>query len=197
LSKRDYLKEAEKLAVQFRSLVEELVGSVEEHTKELEEAQRRIGELEQEDKRREDVVRELEAENRTLKEELGAIQEQLEKMSETYRELVSKQEAQIPVQDLLALYISLVEDVFGAQPHAKVLFLLHGAKTTMTREEITKTAGHEAAVIRKALADLARAKLVDYDLEAGQVKLLKRLYPARASSRPGAGGAGAAGGGKR
>jgi len=197
MSRRDYLKEAKELTGQLTRLVEELVGTVEEHDKELEDARRRIEELESEDKRREDALKELEAENAKLKEELGAIREQLERMSATYRELVAKQEAQIPVQDLLALYITLVEDVFGARPHAKVLFLLHGAKTTMTREEITKTAGHEAAIIRKALADLARANLVDYDLEAGQVRLLRRLYPTKASSLPRGGGGGAAGGGRR
>ncbi len=47
----------------------------------------------------------------------------------------------------------------------------------MSRDEITKTAGHEATAIRKALGDLSRADLIDYDVETGKASLKKRLYP--------------------
>ncbi len=120
---------------------------------------------------------ELMVKNRALQSEVDSIKNQLEKMSKTYQELVSEQEANIPVQELLALYIGLLEDVFFAQPHAKTLFLLHGRKKEMSRDEITKTAGHEATAIRKALGDLSRADLIDYDVETGKASLKKRLYP--------------------
>ncbi|MDO8123990.1 MAG: hypothetical protein Q6364_06390 [Candidatus Hermodarchaeota archaeon] len=153
--------------------VEELSNELQNKIATIERLDRTINEL----KTTADETTDLKTKNKALQAELDGIQTQLEKMSETYKELVSEQEASIPVQELLALYIALLEDVFYAQPHAKTLFLLHGRKKEMTREEIVKTAGHEPTAIRKALGDLSRANLIDYDVEGGKASLKKRLYP--------------------
>jgi uncharacterized phage infection (PIP) family protein YhgE len=153
--------------------VKELINELQLKTATIEQLERTISDL----KENADQSTNLKAQNKALQSELDAIQTQLEKMSDTYKELVSEHEASIPVQELLALYIALLEDVFYAQPHAKTLFLLHGRKKEMTRDEIVKTAGHEPTAIRKALGDLSRAELIDYDVEAGKASLKKRLYP--------------------
>ena len=174
------VKQMNKELVEQRSLrataearVEELMKEIQLQASKGERLERTISEL----KETADQSSEVIAKNRALQAEVDAIKTQLEKMSKTYKELVSETEASIPVQELLALYIALLEDVFYAQPHAKTLFLLHGRKKEMSRDEITKTAGHEATAIRKALGDLSRAELVDYDVETGRASLKKRLYP--------------------
>jgi len=190
---RDYPKEVDAAVKKLTAVVRDMTTQMEEQARLAATAQSRIDELMREiqlkDSKAERLERtmkevqekaqgatDLATKNRALQGELDAIKGQLEKMSQTYRELMAQQKEAIPVQELLAIYIHLLEDVFGAQPHAKALFLLHGAKTQMTRTEITKTAGHEPTAIRKALGDLSRAGLVDYDVEKETVRLKKRLY---------------------
>ena len=173
---KDVIKELEnqrELNTTAESRIAELTRELANKTASNERLERTIGEL----KESADQTTDLMVKNKALESELNAIKTQLEKMSDTYKDLVAEQEATIPVQELLALYIALLEDVFYAQPHAKTLFLLHGRKKEMTRDEITKTAGHEATAIRKALGDLSRANLIDYNVETGNAKLKKRLYP--------------------
>ena len=167
------LLEEQELRATADARIEELSNELQLKIATIERLERTTNEL----KTTADETTDLKTKNKALQAELDAIQTQLEKMSETYKELVSEQEASIPVQELLALYIALLEDVFYAQPHAKTLFLLHGRKKEMTREEIVKTAGHEPTAIRKALGDLSRAELIDYDVEGGKASLKKRLYP--------------------
>lgn len=167
------LLEEQELRATADARVEELSNELQNKIATIEQLERTINEM----KTTADETTDLKTKNKALQAELDAIQTQLEKMSETYKDLVSEHEASIPVQELLALYIALLEDVFYAQPHAKTLFLLHGRKKEMTREEIVKTAGHEPTAIRKALGDLSRAELIDYDVEEGKASLKKRLYP--------------------
>ena len=167
------LLEEQELRATADARIEELSNELQLKIATIERLERTTNEL----KTTAEETTDLKTKNKALQAELDAIQTQLEKMSETYKELVSEQEASIPVQELLALYIALLEDVFYAQPHAKTLFLLHGRKKEMTREEIVKTAGHEPTAIRKALGDLSRAELIDYDVEGGKASLKKRLYP--------------------
>lgn len=167
------LLEEQELRATADARVEELANELQLTTATIERLERTISQL----KDTADQSTDLKTQNKALQAELDAIQTQLEKMSDTYKELASEHEASIPVQELLALYIALLEDVFYAQPHAKTLFLLHGRKKEMTRDEIVKTAGHEPTAIRKALGDLSRAELIDYDVEAGKASLKKRLYP--------------------
>lgn len=167
------LLEQQELKTTAEARVDELMSDLQNKTSKIERLERTIKELKESAEKSTDLM----VENRALQSELNGIKNQLEKMSKTYKELISEQEASIPVQELLALYIALLEEVFFAQPHAKTLFLLHGKKKEMTREEIFKTAGHEATAIRKALGDLSRADLIDYDVETGVAKLKKRLYP--------------------
>ncbi|MFX1576010.1 MAG: hypothetical protein ACFFCF_02440 [Promethearchaeota archaeon] len=168
------LLEQQELNATAEARIEELANELQNKTATIERLERTINELKESAEQTTDLM----VKNRALESELNAIKTQLEKMSDTYKELVSEQEATIPVQELLALYIALLEDVFYAQPHAKTLFILHGRKQVMSRDEITKTAGHEPTAIRKALGDLSRAELIDYDVETGNAKLKKRLYPA-------------------
>lgn len=180
MASRDYTAEASALASNLKSLIQDIVAdlqakeaTIEQLKATIEQQKTTIAELKGETSSLDD----LRSQNKALQGELDAIRGQLEKMSETYRELVSVDEGiEIPIQELLAIYLSLLEEVFGAQPHAKALFMLHGQKTEMSRIDIVKAAGHEAAAIRKALGDLARAGLIEYDVERDTARLVKRIY---------------------
>ncbi|MEM1657519.1 MAG: hypothetical protein QXK94_00575 [Candidatus Jordarchaeales archaeon] len=115
-------------------------------------------------------------EKRKLEEELNYIKEQLSRLSKMYREITKEKEEIEDVRHLLSIYITLLEEVFGGQPHAKVLYLLHGDKNIMKRKEITEAAGFQPAIILKSIYDLAKANLVEYDLESEEVRLVRRIY---------------------
>lgn len=191
---KDYPAEARKALKRIQTAIKAMTNELDEQRILAETAQSRIDELMNDNQLKDSTIARLErtikelrekaeestdlmVKNRALQSEINAIKTQLEKMSSTYKELIAEQEASIPVQELLALYIGLLEEVFFAQPHAKTLFLLHGKKKEMSRDEIVKTAGHTATAIRKALGDLSRAELIDYDVEEGTARLRKRLYP--------------------
>ncbi len=180
MADRDYTSEASTLASNLKSLIKDIVADLQAKDETIEQLKITIEQHKatiEELKGATSSVDELRSKNKALQEDLDGIREQLEKMSATYRELVSVEEGiEIPVQELLALYLSLLEEVFGAQPHAKALFMLHGQKAEMSRTDIVKAAGHEAAAIRKALGDLARAGLIEYDVERDTARLVKRIY---------------------
>ena len=87
-----------------------------------------------------------------------------------------KQEVTLDIKQLLSIYITLLEQVFAAQPHAKILYILHGDKDTMKRDELTKATGFAPAIIRHSLHELHRAELVSYDAETGIASLSNRIY---------------------
>lgn len=115
-------------------------------------------------------------ENATMKAELDHISKELEKVSKEFASITKKEAKKIDMREILTLSMTLLTEVFGAQPHSKLLFLLHGQKENWARQDLVKASGISAAAIRKALADLDAAKLIEYDVETSAVKLLKRLY---------------------
>ncbi len=118
----------------------------------------------------------LKDENVNMKAELNHVSKELEKVASEFASLSKKESKKIEMREILALSMTLLTEVFGAQPHSKLLFLLHGEKADWTRADLVKASGISAAAIRKALADLDAAKLVKYDVETSTVELLKRLY---------------------
>jgi hypothetical protein len=119
---------------------------------------------------------EMEKENVAMKNELQGIKDQLSKISTMYSELSKKKDEAIDVRELLTIYVTLLEQVFAGMPHARVLWLLHGAKNNLTRDEITKTSGFQPAVILKSIFDLQNSKLVQYDTNSQNVRLIRKLY---------------------
>ena len=117
----------------------------------------------------------IKEENVKMKAELEHVSTQLEKVSKDFEHLSKKKGEKIDMREVLALSMTLLTEVFGAQPHSKILFLLHGV-SEMNRDALTKASGISPATVRKALADLNAAKLLDYNVELETVKLLKRIY---------------------
>jgi len=93
-----------------------------------------------------------------------------------YREISKEKESVANVRQLLSIYITLLENVFFGKPHAKILWLLHGAKKVMTRKELVESSAFQPAVVLKAIHDLARANLVKYDDQTDTVTLVTKIF---------------------
>ncbi|MEM2135312.1 MAG: hypothetical protein QW261_07095 [Candidatus Jordarchaeaceae archaeon] len=170
LSEKDQeIKVREAKIQELESAKREREAQIEKLVRELEISREKVS-------KSEDEVRRLEKSNMEMKQELQGIQEQFSKISEMYRELSKKKDEAIGVRELLTIYVTLLEQVFAGMPHAKILWLLHGAKRTLKREELVKTSGVQAAVILKSIYDLQNANLVTYDMNSQDVTLIKKLY---------------------
>ncbi len=58
--------------------------------------------------------------------------------------------------------------------------MLHGQKSAMSRDEIKNTTGIGGAHVLRAVQELAKVDLVEYDMDTHIVKLKKRLFPKKA-----------------
>ncbi|MFX0087940.1 MAG: hypothetical protein ACFFAU_19970 [Candidatus Hodarchaeota archaeon] len=170
--------------------IEEIIPTIEKVKKtivtlkaELDEKQRLVKEKENEiaDKEKEIIEREIRLNQaainqQQLENEYASLETEFKKISELFSEMSDKEEATLDVKQLLGIYIALLEKVFSGKPHAKILYLLHGDKSEMSREELNKTTGFSAAIVLHSLHELHRADLVFYDEEEGKAKLINRIY---------------------
>jgi predicted RNase H-like nuclease (RuvC/YqgF family) len=123
-------------------------------------------------------IEELRRERDELRAEMDEINSKLERVSELYRETSAEKEKlqeKVDVSDLLAIYIILIENIFGGKPHARVLYTLHNTKSAITRKNIEASTGIMATAVMKAIHDLRNADLVSYDEETQEVKLIKEI----------------------
>jgi len=176
ISLEEMVKSKEEAAEKLKLEAERLRRLLEEKTGEVARLKEKMGEIMEDVKSKDEELTMLREENERVKAEMEAIQEQLLRISKMYREITKERERVEDVRQLLSIYITLLEEVFAGQPHAKVLYILHGAKSSLKRNELTKTAGFQPAVILKSIHDLANAKLVEYDMEKDEVKLVRRIY---------------------
>jgi predicted RNase H-like nuclease (RuvC/YqgF family) len=125
---------------------------------------------------KDDNLRRLREENAAKASQLKEIEDQMAKISKTYQELAGKQTEAVDVRELLTIYVTLLEQVFEGRPHAKILWLLHGKKTVLTRSEINKTSGFQPAIVLKSIFDLANANLINYNENTQELSLKRKLY---------------------
>ena len=109
-----------------------------------------------------------------LENEYASLETEFKKMSELFSELDT--EVSVDIKQLLGIYIALLEKVFAGKPHAKILWLLHGDKKVMSREELNKATGFSAAIVLHSLHELNRADLVSYNEENEKAQLTNRIY---------------------
>jgi hypothetical protein len=125
---------------------------------------------------KDDEISKLREDNARMGSQLKDIEDQLQKVSKTYQELAGKQTEAVDVRELLTIYVTLLEQVFEGRPHAKILWLLHGKKAVLTRDEINKSSGFQPAVVLKSIYDLANADLLIYNENTRELSLKRRLY---------------------
>lgn len=116
------------------------------------------------------------AEDAKMKEEYLAVQDQLKKLSGMYQELSAKQDDAINIREILSVYIVLLEEVFQGKPHVRILFMLHGDKPQLSRQEIVKAGGFQPAAVLHSIHDLAGANLVKYDMDNDTVELIRKIF---------------------
>ena len=117
-----------------------------------------------------------EAEDAKMRDEYLAVQEQLKKLSGMYQELSAKQDDAVNIREILSVYIVLLEEVFQGKPHVRILFMLHGDKPQLSRQEIVKAGGFQPAAVLHSIHDLAGANLVKYDMDNDTVELVRKIF---------------------
>ncbi|MHA2118757.1 MAG: hypothetical protein ACW98J_07545 [Candidatus Thorarchaeota archaeon] len=161
---------AEERADKAESALKESESKLKSSTEELETLRS--------DTTKDSEIDELRMERDELKSEMDEINSKLSRVSELYRETSAEKEKlqeKVDVSDLLAIYIILIENIFGGKPHARVLYTLHNTKTAITRKNIESSTGIMATAVMKAIHDLRNAELVSYDDDTQEVKLIKEI----------------------
>ena len=125
---------------------------------------------------REEKLNQANLERQQLEFDYIGLETEFKKVSELFSELSGQQESTVSIKELLGIYIALLEKVFTGKPHAKILYLLHGDKSEMTREELAKATGFSPAIVRHSVSELFRADLIKLDEDKGVAKLVNRIY---------------------
>jgi chromosome segregation ATPase len=134
--------------------------------KEKEEKEQKIGELTSEQLRLLDEYKNLKVE---LKKFMKIAQDQEESEFNFER-----------IKALLSITMLLIQEIWQGQPHYRILLTLHGEREEMTREQLKNTTGISGAMVLRAIHELVKIDLVEYDEERSLVKLKKRLFEKKA-----------------
>ncbi len=120
----------------------------------------------------------LESDLQKKAEDYDKLMSQFKSISEEYQAIQEKDQVDFDISQLLSLYIALVDDIYAARPHIRILWLLHGDKgvTGMSRQELAKASGFEPIAVLRAIQELAAAGFCGYDEETHQTTLEKRIF---------------------
>lgn len=164
----------------FKNLTEVLEKArkdLREISDERKKLEREKKELEKEKAKQEQKIGVMSSEQKRLLEEYEKVKIELGKLSKIAHDREDSELSFDRIQALLSIYMILLEEIWQGQPHFRILYTLHGDKEKMTREELKMTTGIEGAMVLRAIQELAKVELVEYDIETQEVKLLKRLFP--------------------
>jgi hypothetical protein len=142
----------------------------------------------------EEATKKLELEKQERDQRIGSLTEEQMKLLDEYQKVkveLSKfmkaaeeaEEAEYNferVRALLSIYTVLVSEIWAGQAHYRILLTLHGDKEVMSRDELKTTLGIGGAFVLHSIQELAKVGLVEYDMDAGTVKLKDRLFPKKA-----------------
>ncbi|KKN19859.1 hypothetical protein LCGC14_0941400, partial [marine sediment metagenome] len=131
--------------------------------------------LEEEKQERDQKIGALTGEQVKLLDEYQKVKVELQKFMEATAEAENAEFNFERIRALLSIYTVLVTEIWQGQPHYRIL-VLHGQKD-MSREEIKNTTGISGAFVLRAIQELAKVGLLDYDMDTGSAKLKKRLFP--------------------
>lgn len=157
-------------------VIEKVKNTIVTMEKELEKKQQEAEDKEKLLVEREAKLNEAQIQQKQLEFEYASLETEFKKISGLFSELSEKEEASLDVKQLLSIYIALLEKVFEGKPHAKILYLLHGDKSEMTRQELAAATGFSPAIVLHSLHELNRAELINYDEELAKASLVNRIY---------------------
>ena len=181
--KKELSQEKDKLESEKKQLESEK-SSLEAEKKQLELDKMKLEEatekLEKEKQERDQKIGDLTGEQMKLLEEYKKVKVELGKFSAAAEEAEHSEFNFERIRALLSIYSVLFSEIWQGQPHYRILMVLHGQKLTMSREEIKNTTGISGAFVLRAIQELAKVGLVEYDMDTNIVKLKKRLFPKKA-----------------
>ncbi len=132
---------------------------------------------------KENEIESLKSQNEDLQANLAQVESQmdhitsqLEHISKQYEDLTLERGKEIDALKMLDIYLILLEKVYSANPHTRILVVAHGEKQEWTIKELARATGIEPLAVRRALFELRNAGLFSYDENSGKARLLKRIW---------------------
>ena len=156
--------------------IEKVKQTIDKLTQELGKKQKLVEEKEKLLTEREEKLNQANLQRQQMEFDYMSLETEFKKISGLFSEISEKEETSIDVKQLLGIYIALLEKVFEGKPHAKILYLLHGGKPEMTRQELAAATGFSPAIVLHSIHELNRAELIFYDEEEAKAKLVSRIY---------------------
>ncbi|MHA1147254.1 MAG: coiled-coil domain-containing protein [Promethearchaeota archaeon] len=167
-----------------KSTLEKQKEGLEIATRKLTEAKKELEQetikLEKDKAERDEKIGALTEEQVRLLDEYEKLKVELQKFAKAAAEAEEAEFNFGKIKALLSIYTVLIEKIFQGQPHYRVLMTLHGDKEIMTREELKNATGIGGAFVLRAVQELDKVGLIEYDIDRGTAKLLKRLFPKKA-----------------
>lgn len=171
------IEEFTELYSQIKDKFEQLPSILSKLSSYVEEIEDKYNKLQTEFDTKESRISDAEKQAATYKAQLESVENQMKGLREMYEDLAQERAQDLEIQDLLAIYTVLFEQVFAADPHTKILLLLQGVdKEVWTRDEFVKTTGFTPAAIIKALHDLRNNDIIELNESATEAKLVKKLF---------------------
>ena len=133
--------------------------------------------LEKEKEERDVKITSLNSQQKKLLEEYEALKVDLNKFQKLATESSNKEFDFKQIQDILKIYITLMEQIYQTKPHVRIIYVLHGDREEMHRKDIVAATGIGGAYVLNALFELDKAKIITYDENTGIAKLVKRIFP--------------------
>jgi len=185
------LETEKKQALEGKKDLEEEKSRLVQHEKQLEQEKER---LEVHQRQLEEETKKLEKEKQERDQKIGSMTEEQMKLLDEYEKIkvelkkfaqasANQEEMEFNferIQALLSIYRVLIEEIWQGQPHYRILYLLHGEKEEMTREQLKNTTGIGGAFVLRSVQELAKVDLLEYNEDTGTAKLKKRLFPKKA-----------------
>lgn len=185
------LEKEKKLLSNDKNLLEQEKTQLEQATKMLESEKLN---LEQEKLKLEGETKKLEKEKLERDQKIGQLTAEQMKLLDEYKNLKielkkfakiaqNQEESEFNfdrIKALLSITQLLIGEIWQGQPHYKIILILHGDKSEMTREEIKNTTGISGAMVLRAIHELVNIDVLEYDEDNSMVKLKKRLFAKQA-----------------
>ena len=170
---KDQLEEATKMLEGDKKQLELEKTNLESEKIKLEEATKL---LEKEKQERDQKIGSLSEEQKRLLKEYASLKVELKKFAKIAEESHDAEFDFGRIKALLSITMLLIEEIWSGQPHYRILLTLHGDKEKMSREQIKNTTGIAGAMVLRAVHELAKIGVLEYDEDTAMVTLKKRIF---------------------
>ncbi|MHA1584152.1 MAG: hypothetical protein ACTSVU_10170 [Promethearchaeota archaeon] len=143
----------------------------------IQDLEQQKSELEQVSKNQEKKISGLNEDQFKLLQEYEQVKEELEKITKLAGGIETKNFNISDMKNTLKLYNVLANKILNFTPHFRILNILHGDAEEMDLETIKESTGINGATVLHACHDLARAKLIEFNVDSKHVQLINRIFP--------------------